>query len=226
MENSIENDSQKEGKYHSISYYAERFDLIWVASSFILVSCIVYFILLFAFDVIKVDIPNWFKSISTEAHWYGVSMAATLVIIYLMISLTSHLGSRDRPITVADDTIFVPTPKKSLYSLILATFLFILMVSLPIAFLGGSRDSCFGTILITICSLIVIIAKSNKVRLLFINICMTIYAVSGFVFVSIIIIKNGFYTVLYLLMIIASIAVTYRLSKTRSSIIFERQKNL
>ena len=92
MENSIDNSLQKEGKYHSISYYEERISLIVVASTIIFALCLVYLICLFVFDVIKVDTPNWFKGMSTEAHWYGISMAAILVIIYLIIMLTSYLA--------------------------------------------------------------------------------------------------------------------------------------
>ncbi|HZS44588.1 MAG TPA: hypothetical protein VFC63_05755 [Blastocatellia bacterium] len=54
--------------------------------------------------------------------------------------------------------------RRSLFILILVTVLFLVLLSLPLFLLGGAEQSCFGSLLVAMAGIIVIVTKSAGIR--------------------------------------------------------------
>ncbi len=201
-----------------IPYYKRRFDLIFGASLLFIVFCIPYILFLLNYEIISIVksnpiYPGWVSKLSSQPLLFSITIIGSLVVVYLIIIFFNHLGSRDTPIYIAGTNFFNPSPNKSLTILVISTFLFILLVSIPLFSLGGAKESCFGSLLVTICTLTVIITKSNYIRTIFIIICMLFYTLASFYFVEIEIHKTNVYSFIYILVILISIFVAIFLSR-------------
>ena len=128
-------------------------------------------------------------------------------ICFIAILIFSHLAKE--PVDIG----FGPIPrseKSVLVLLVVTTILFIVLLSIPIFFLGGIRDSCLTTMLASMCGITLILTESWKIRLLITGICLSICVISSWegLYFPIEVQDPGTYNLLYTGSVICTILVT------------------
>ncbi len=136
----------------------------------------------------------------------ALNITAILLFCLAIITLvTAYIGSIPKrevgPIKIEN------TAKSALTFLIISTIFLIGFISFPIYVTGGSIDSIYGSQLITLCTLSVIIARSRNIRILIIFITLGIYSLFTFNHVGIELKDEAFHDKLYLGMIVINIII-------------------
>lgn len=222
MENQITITKELKAKssLEDIPYYKERHDIVFLGSFLVFVVVFLYSFLVLNSSIVelnKIGLSKEVLFISDNSRWL-------LAGLFLTILFLSHLGNREKAFEIQDIKFYHPTSRKSLVCLIISTFLFILLVALPILFWGGSLASCFGSMLITMCGLIVVVSNSKKVRLGFIFVCIAIYSIGAFMHVAITIKDNFYYTISYNVVMLLTIGIALLLTWNSKTIFKDSEK--
>jgi len=176
---------------NDVKYYKPRFEVLVYASIIVLIYSLILITVLFSYNVIKIEIEN--SSVPKAFITIVDNLRTILVAISFLLGVLAYYGSRTDSITIAGFTIGATTPTTALALLIICANLFVIELFLPNVFLGGSLQSCFGSTLVTMCSLTVIITRAWWVRVLFLLICMVLYTIAAFYNVAITINKPTFF---------------------------------
>ncbi|MFA6979667.1 MAG: hypothetical protein WC209_10120 [Ignavibacteriaceae bacterium] len=210
----------KEIKLKPIEYYRPRYNVIIIGSALISLVVFAYFLILTMNGIIEIntkDAPSIFNPLIN--FWWGI-MLSFLFLIFLF----NFFGGNKEPVEIAGNVLYNPSEFKSLVLLIISTILFVLLAAIPILFLGGAQISCFGSMLITMCGLIVVVTNSKGIRITFMIICLVIYWFSSFYFVPIIIKDDNFFRISYNLVMILTVLITFFLT-WKGKTMFEFGKN-
>lgn len=199
-----------------ISYYTTRLDLVWISSVVLIIYLVLNF---FCFHYFKIISPKLLPTFFNNNFWLYLLLA--ILGLFGIIAVLCLYGSKTEVVKIAGHKVFTPSPSRSLKFLVAATVLFIFLLSLPVFFLGGPRESCFGTLLIMTTGLTVVISRSWKIRMAFIAICLLSYTTSSIYFIPIIINSPRFYNFFYVLGTFTSICITIFLS-SRAVTVFEQ----
>lgn len=205
-----------------IRYYAIRFDFLMIGTLFISLIGISNLILLNSLHLYKITgstLPDWvFDHSGTEGTWQYYFIA-----IFIVGQFLNYIGRSSDEIKIGNTPIWTPSNEKSGVLLAINTFIFISLISLPIFYLGGAKDSIYSIVLVTACALSVVFAKSWKIRIPIGFFCMLIYVLSSFYYVKIeIALENEFaYTWLFDIMTVVCIGISFFLSKRNNRTLFE-----
>jgi len=136
-----------------MEYYSKRFDLMLIPAAVITLYHGFFLWVVYHYNVIE----------NLQYHW-GVPLS--LQGVALFISLACGYSGTTRK-----------NERVRLYSLVACTILFILTVSLPIFFWGGSNQSCFSPLLATISSVAVLVTKSTRIRYILAGTCIVLFGI-------------------------------------------------
>lgn len=207
--------STEKNKYN-ISYYTRRHDFVLITSTIIFIYTFIYLLLL----------NNVTKVVLTESSgWVNIFLPQNnlviIAVLWVLILAISFLGSREQELEVFEYLVlYRPNIRASQVMLTISTIAFILLLSLPIIFTGGSLQSVYTTMLVTMCSLTAIIVKDTYLRILFIVLTMGVLVIGSFFYIPIEITDPGKYRLYYLSSIFVSLFIAFLLSWQGKPIVF------
>lgn len=178
-----------------ISYYSQRIFLVTISSIFIYLYFVLYGVLVFRFEIIKPSV-SLFTALSVES------------ILLVSILMLGSVGGLHRGIHLPGWKMLDPTPQRSFVLLFASTVLFILLVWYPIYIFGGSSESNFSTIMITVSVLMVLVTRSNKVRTLLLSLCTILFLISFFYSYEIEVIRPDLYRIAHVSTVLLSLLLT------------------
>jgi hypothetical protein len=208
----------------NVSYYQERLTVLFAATFFVFVYFIVYWLVITLVQVITlkpqvITIGPWAIPIDLKLPLF-IEIALTLLIAILFA-----LGSREKNLVIARFTTWRPGPRKSFACLLIATFAFLSLISVPVFLMGGALDSGFSTTLVTMGGLTVIVSNSWKIRLMIAAVCMSSYLFSAFYFSEAQINHLTVHKWLHISSVLLSLVVTLFLSWRGNFSIFDEGSN-
>lgn len=205
---------------NDVSFYKHRFEVLFLANFIVLLYSVSLITLLFSSNIITVEHSSIHPSIFKPVAAIVDNLSVVLIIIFSLLAVLTFYGSRTEPTLIAGFIIKATTPTTSLIFLIACANLFIIELFLPNILLGGSLQSCFGSMLVTMCSLTVIITRGWWIRTLFLLSCMVLYTVASIYYVKITVNNPALFTWCDNATIYMSIAIALLLSWRGEYIIF------
>ncbi len=176
----------------ALSYYSMLFELVWFSSWGLILYSILNILILSNIITVSSKLP---PTSTNEGFWLSIvskviqpftnnnfdtSLYLALFIVFAIITVLHEYGSKTVIVRLFNYKVIRPSPSKSAKILVATTVFFIILLSLPVLFLGGGRESCFSSLLIVTCSVTVITAKKWSVRLPIAALCLLIYGASIF----------------------------------------------
>lgn len=195
-----------------VTYYKERLVVLAIASLLFFLYFLVYWVAVYHFEIIT-------TKLSLQWPMY-CELGLILIILILCV-----LGGVERNLVIAKIRIYSPTPIRSLTYLVLATVLFIVLIASPVFLIGGTIDSSFSNILVTMSGLAVIVSNSWKIRSSIVGLCIILYVLSTFYYFDIVVNKPFGHKALHISAVLLSLGVTVFLSWRGNFLIFDDGPN-
>ena len=144
-----------------INYYAKRFDFLMISTIIIFAVGVIIFSVLESkhlYDVTGSTLPVWFfDHEGTDGIWWKVSIG-----IFIFGLILNYIGKSPGGINFGIKKSPALSSKTSGRIIAMSITTFILLISLPIFYLGGAKDSIYSIVLVTSCALSVALTKSVK----------------------------------------------------------------
>jgi hypothetical protein len=189
-------------KLRSIDHYRERITLIYLVLMIFGILYSVTLALLFGNDVLVLDNNNK-NPLQSYILTYTLIVLAAIGVIILALCF---LGSQQGETKAGDFFSYKNSPKRALILLTISTILLIVFIAIPIFITGGSIKSIYGTQLVTLCAVAVLVTRSNSLRFLIIVFSVLVYILATYINFPSHINNEGYHDVLYIIFIISNIA--------------------
>jgi hypothetical protein len=196
-------------KIYPIPYYKRRLMVILIAS----IIVYVYFVFVCA--------SVWFWSIlrsTLQIKWWWILEFFILGAIWLCVGI----GSIDEEIEPGEWRVLSPSGLRSLAMLVVATFLFMTLLSLPVYLTGGAINSPFTTIIVAMAGLAVLVSTSAAIRTAIVFVCVGLYLICMFWFIEIDITSVTGHRILHIFSVLLSLGITLFLSMKAKVSFFKR----
>ena len=144
-------------------YYANRFDFLMISTFIISLIGVIFFYVLNKMQLYTItgsSLPEWvFDHSGTDGNWRIV-----FVVIFIGGQLLNYIGKSPKGIKFGSRRSPALSSNTSGVLIAISTFTFIFLISLPIFYLGGAKDSIYSIVLVTSCALSVALTKSLLTR--------------------------------------------------------------
>jgi hypothetical protein len=194
---------------YAISYYKQRLMVILIA------SMIVYGYFVVVCSAI------WYWSILPNA----IQMKWWLIFEFFIlgaIGICVAIGSIDEETEAGEWQLLAPSGLRSLAMLVIATFLLLTLLSLPVYLTGGAINSPFSSTIVAMAGLAVLVSTSGSIRGAIIFVCMCLYWICMFWFIEVHIQSERGHRILHILSVLMSLGITVFLSVKGKFSIFRK----